>query len=57
MARWFGRCALNVKLNQRVVDEMRVAVHVPAAPNDGGLSIGQCWTMARPKLKVHIVMA
>ena len=42
-----GGCALNVVLNMRVRRELGYPVYVPAAPNDGGLSIGAVW-LAHP---------
>ncbi|CAE7694906.1 nodU [Symbiodinium pilosum] len=51
-----GGCALNVLANQRVFDEiveMRpsskpMGLHITAAPNDSGLSVGGSWAIVPP---------
>jgi carbamoyltransferase len=45
-----GGCALNVLVNQRLRKRFKIPVHVPAAPNDGGQSLGMVWTFTPPVL-------
>ncbi|CAJ1440188.1 unnamed protein product [Effrenium voratum] len=49
-----GGCALNVLANQRIEDfldalEQPMALYVPAAPNDSGLTVGGVWSMVPPQ--------
>ena len=46
-----GGCALNVLSNSRVERVLNVPVSVPSAPNDGGLSLGACWQLTRPRVR------
>ena len=46
-----GGCALNIKANSRIRKEFGIPVYVPAAPNDGGLSIGAAWHLTPPPLE------
>ncbi|CAE7280842.1 nodU [Symbiodinium natans] len=51
-----GGCALNVRTNQRILDEVlearppdkRMSLHVTAAPNDSGLAVGGSWAIVPP---------
>ncbi|MBK7535998.1 MAG: carbamoyltransferase [Myxococcales bacterium] len=43
-----GGCALNVVANERVRRTFGVPVHVPPAPNDGGISVGALWSVDPP---------
>ena len=45
-----GGCALNVLVNQRLRKKFKIPVHVPAAPNDGGQSLGMVWKFTPPVL-------
>ena len=38
-----GGCALNVLVNQAIVDRLGLHVYVPPSPNDGGLAVGGIW--------------
>jgi len=38
-----GGAALNVCANQRLREELGLKVHVPSAPNDGGIAAGALW--------------
>ena len=43
-----GGCSLNVKANSKVQQKFNLPVHVPSAPNDGGLSLGGAWAAGPP---------
>lgn len=43
-----GGCALNVVANERVRKTFGVPVHVPPAPNDGGVTVGALWSVELP---------
>lgn len=43
-----GGCALNVKANSRIKEELGLPVYVPSAPNDGGLTAGFVWSVQPP---------
>lgn len=43
-----GGCALNVKVNAAVGRAFNLPVYIPAAPNDGGLTVGGVWLVQPP---------
>ncbi|CAE7353712.1 tobZ [Symbiodinium necroappetens] len=51
-----GGCALNVRTNQRILDEVletrapdkQMGLHVTAAPNDSGVTVGGSWAIVPP---------
>lgn len=43
-----GGCALNVVANEGVRKALNIPLHVPPAPNDGGISVGALWSVSPP---------
>ena len=43
-----GGCALNVLANSAIERRFSTRVHVPSAPNDGGLAVGAAWHVVAP---------
>lgn len=49
-----GGCALNILINTRTLEKFGLPVHVPPAPNDGGISLGSIWALQPPKSGLNI---
>jgi carbamoyltransferase len=49
-----GGCALNVCANERVRRASGRPVHVPPAPNDGGIAVGALWSVAPPSARPDV---
>lgn len=49
-----GGCALNVRANQLVRRVLGRPVHVPPAPNDGGIAVGALWSIMPPSERPRV---
>ncbi len=49
-----GGCALNVLINTLTFQQFGLPVHVPPAPNDGGISLGSIWALYLPTTEQKI---
>lgn len=49
-----GGGALNVLLNQRLLDELEIPIFCPPNPNDSGISLGHLANYLKPRTKIDI---
>lgn len=49
-----GGGALNVLLNQRLLDELKIPIFCPPNPNDCGISLGHLANYLKPRTKINI---
>ncbi|MDI3485495.1 MAG: carbamoyltransferase [Methanolobus sp.] len=49
-----GGCALNILINTLTLERFGLPVHMPPAPNDGGISLGSIWALHPPTSRQNI---